>query len=185
MEDRKILELFFKRDETAIEECDKKYGVRCRGVARSVLPSPEDAEECVSDTYLAAWNSIPPQHPLSLSAYLCRLTRNIGIDRLKALTAQKRGGNELTAVLDELAECVASPGSVEGELEARELGREINRFLHSLSQQDRSVFVCRYWLLLPSASVAARLGMKDAAVRMSLMRTRKKLQKFLSEEGLI
>ncbi len=185
MEDRNILDLYWRRDSSAIEETDRKYGGKCRGIAYGILSSREDAEECVNDTYLTAWNTIPPQRPAFLSAYLCRITRNLSIDRVRGQAAQKRGGGEHHLVLDELAECVASSQTVERELEARELGAELNKFLYTLSQSDRIIFAYRYWMELPTGDIARRLRVSEGKVRMSLFRSRKKLHKYLTEEGLL
>ena len=185
MEDRKIIDLFWRRDQAAIDETDKKYGSNCHSIAFGILASREDAEECVDDTYMAAWNSIPPHRPEYLSAYLYRIVRNMGFDRIKERNTQKRGSGELALVLDELEDCVASNSSVEHDFEIKELAREINRFLSSLPKDDRVIFSYRYWLTLPTAEIAKRLCFKEGKVRMSLSRSRKKLRDYLIKEGLI
>ena len=136
MEDRIIINLFWQRDQSAIEETDNKYGETCRYIARSILTSREDAEECVDDTYMAVWDSIPPQRPVHLSAFLYRIVRNLSFNRLKERYTQKRGGGELDLALDELEDCVASDYSVERAFETKELVKEINDFLFSLSKDD-------------------------------------------------
>lgn len=185
MEDRKIIDLFWQRKQTAIEETDRKYGNICRAIANGILSNREDAEECVDDTYMAAWDSIPPQRPVHLSAFLYRIVRNLSFNRLKERYAQKRGGGELDAVFDELEDCVASDFSVERAFETKELVKEINDFLLSLSKDDRIIFSYRYWLMLPTAEIAERLGFKESKVRTSLSRSRKKLRNHLIKEGLI
>ncbi len=185
MEDRIIINLFWQRDQNAIEETDNKYGETCRYIARSILTSREDAEECVDDTYMAVWDSIPPQRPVHLSAFLYRIVRNLSFNRLKERYTQKRGGGELDLALDELEDCVASDYSVEREFETKELVKEINDFLFSLSKDDRIIFSYRYWLMLPTAEIAERLGFKESKVRTSLSRSRKKLRNHLIKEGLI
>lgn len=185
MEDSKIIDLFWQRDQSAIDETDKKYGGYCHSIAVSILGNREDAEECVDDTYMAMWNSIPPHRPEFLSAYLYRIVRNFGFDRIKERNALKRGGRDFDLVLDELEDCLASNFSVERAFEAKELAKEINSFLFSLSKDDRIIFSYRYWLTLPTAEIAKRLCFKEGKVRMSLSRSRKKLHKYLIEEGLI
>ena len=185
MEDREIIELYWQRDQAAIDETDKKYGGNCHRIAFSILASREDAEECVDDTYMATWNSIPPHCPKYLPAYLYRIVRNLGFNRVKERNTQKRGGGELALVLDELEDCVASDSSVERAFELQELAREINRFLSSLPKDDRLIFSYRYWLTMPTAEIARRLRFKEGKVRMSLSRSRKKLRGHLIKEGLV
>ena len=185
MEDTRIIELYWLRDETAIGETDRKYGTRCRGIASDVLQSREDAEECVNDTYLAVWNAIPPQRPANFCAYICRVTRNLSLDRVRRALARKRGGGEAALVLDEIAPFVASRVSVERDYEAKELVAAVNAFLRTLSADDRVIFTARYWLMLPVAEIARRLGAKESRVTTSLHRSRKKLKRYLQEEELI
>ena len=185
MDDSEIIELYWSRDQTAIEETDRKYGHTCHRIANDILSSPEDSEECFDDTYMATWNSIPPQRPLHLSAYLYRIVRNFSLIRLRELHAQKRGGGKLDLILDELEECVEAPSSVEKEYEAKELAEEIEKFLQTLSNDDQRIFVHRYWLTLPSKEIASRLGFKESKVNTSLHRSRNKLHEHLLKEGLI
>lgn len=185
MEDRKIVDLFWQRDQQAIAETDRKYGRRCFGVSYSVLSDAQTAEEVVNDSYLALWNSVPPQRPLHFSAYLLRIVRSISFNRVKERYARKRGAGESALLYDELDECLASDFSVEREYEAKELKEHINRFLFTLSRDDRIIFAYRYWLLLPVAEIAGRLGFSEAKVKTSLHRSRKRLHDYLSKEGLI
>jgi len=185
MEDIKIIELFNLRDEQAISETDIKYGMNCRRIARDILSDREDAEECVDDTYLALWNAIPPQCPMNYPAFIYRILRNLGINRLHKHMAQKRGGGELPLVLHELEGVLSSDDTPERSYEAKELIREINRFLAKLSKDDRAIFLGRYWLFLPTAEIGKRLCFSDAKVRTSLHRSRKRLHIHLSEEGFI
>jgi len=185
MEDRKIIQLYRQRNQAAIEETDRKYGAGCRRMSMDILRCREDAEECVNDGYLALWKSIPPQYPQSLGAYLYRTVRNFCFDRLREAAALKRGRGELQIMLDELEGCLTSGESVEKQYEAKELSEEINRFLSSLSKDDRVIFNCRYWLGLPTAEIAARMKAKDSKVRTSLHRSRKKLREHLEKEGLL
>ena len=185
MEDIKIIELFNLRDEQAISQTDIKYGRSCRRIARDILSDREDAEECVDDTYLTLWNSIPPQCPINYSAFIYRILRNLGINRLHKHMAQKRGGGELPLVLHELEGVLSSDDTPERSYEAKELIREIERFLAALSKDDRAIFLGRYWLFLPTAQISKRLGFSDTKVRTSLHRSRKRLHIHLSEEGFI
>lgn len=185
MEDIKIIDLFWQRDTAAIDETDKKYGQNCYRISRNILKNREDAEECVDDSYLSVWNSIPPNRPDSLAAYLYRIVRNCSFNRLKERLAQKRGGGETRLILDELEGCIASDFSVEKDFEAKELAEHINSFLYSLSKDDRVIFTCRYWLMLQTNEIAKRLGFSESKVRTSLHRSRKKLHKHLVKEELI
>ena len=185
MEDIKILELFYRRDEHAISETDSKYGRRCHRISFDIVGDKRDAEECVDDTYLALWNSIPPNCPNCYPAYIYRILRRHSLNRLSSRMAQKRGGGEFELALDELSEMLASKHSPEQELEARELAERINYFLSTLSREQRLIFLGRYWLMLPTEKIACRLGFSDSRVRTSLHRSRKMLHRYLSEEGLI
>ena len=144
MEDSKIINLFFERSEQAIRELDCKYGGVVRKTAANILDDRQDVEECVNDTYLKVWNSIPPKAPDPLAPYVCRISRNLAINRYHANHAGKRGTN-YGLVLDEMEECIPSGVSVETELEAKELSAAINRFLSTLPPEDRFLFVRRYW----------------------------------------
>lgn len=145
MEDAQIVALYFRRDEAAITETDRKYGPFCRRMAENILTLREDAEECVNDAYLRAWNAMPPRRPGLLSTFLGKLTRNVAINRYWRNTAQKRGGGVAALVLGEIEELVSGSDSVEGEMDRKELVRAINDFLGRLPEEKRSIFVCRYW----------------------------------------
>ncbi|MBR5093700.1 MAG: sigma-70 family RNA polymerase sigma factor [Oscillospiraceae bacterium] len=183
MEDAAILALYWRRDEQAIRETEARYGAYCRSVARRILPDPQDAEEVLSDTWLRAWESIPPKRPERLATYLGKLTRDLAISRLRQLSAQKRGGGQLPLVLEELSECLAAPGSPEQELEARELRQALDRFVSGLAARERDVFVCRYWFLAPLEELSRRTGYSQSKLKSMLARTRKKLDRYLREEG--
>lgn len=185
MEDRDIIDLYWAREESAVAETDKKYGKPCRNLAFRILSSGEDAEECVDDAYMAAWNSIPPKRPENLPAYLISITRNNCLMRLRGQGALKRGGREYTAALDELGELFPSGESVEGSYEAKELAGEIDRFIATLSRDDRLIFVSSYWLAAPVATIAAKLGCSRGRVKSSLFRSRKKLYEKLKTEGFV
>ena len=184
LEDSKIIDLYWARKEQALAETDAKYGNYCRTIARNILRNFEDTEECVSDTWLHAWNSMPPQRPGILSAFLGRITRNLSFDRCKYRQADKRGGGALPLALDELGECIPASGRVEHELEQKELAAAIDRFLRTLPEKDCNLFLRRYWYVDSISVIADRYGMKENTVKSILFRTREKLRKFLGEEGI-
>lgn len=180
MEDRQIVELFFTRSEDAIAAAQKKYDHYCLHIARNILPTDEDAEECVSDTYLKAWNAIPPHEPENLATFLGKITRNLAFDRYAALTAEKRGGGELPLVLEELRLCLPQSG-MEDDLA---LTDALNRFLGSLKPEKRRIFMLRYWHVLSVEEVAKKLRISQSKVKMTLLRVRKQLREFLEKEEL-
>lgn len=184
MDDASIIELYWQRAERAIAETDAVYSRFCYRIAHNILFDPQDAEESVNDTWLAAWNAMPPHRPSCLKMFLAKLTRRISVSRLRHSTAAKRGGGEVELALDELAECVSAPGGVEQELEARELEKAISRFVRSLPETERTLFIGRYWLVYPVNELARRLDMKPGTARSALSRTRKSLREFLSKEEL-
>ena len=184
LEDSKIIDLYWARKEQALAETDAKYGNYCRTIARNILRNFEDTEECVSDTWLHAWNSMPPQRPGILSAFLGRITRNLSFDRCKYQQAAKRGGGALPLALDELGECIPSAQRVEYALEQKELAAAIDRFLRTLPEKDCNLFLRRYWYIDSISVIADRYGMKENTVKSILFRTREKLRKFLGEEGI-
>ena len=182
MEDREIIELYWRRDEEAIAQSERKYGTYCRSIARQILRAAEDVEECLSDTWLAAWRSMPPRRPAVLRTFLGRLSRNASINRHLMHTAQKRGGGEVELALEELKEC-AGGASAEEELEAAELGRAIDRFLRTLPELECTIFLRRYWYLDGVEEIAARCALRPGAVKTRLSRTRAKLRTYLRKEG--
>ena len=179
MEDANILNLFWARDEQALAETRTKYSRLIFTVAHHILRNREDAEECENDTYLAAWNAIPPERPHSLSAYLSGLARNISISRYRAAHADKRGGGEVVLSLHELNECLPAPT----ETDSATLATALNRFLASLGEQERAIFVLRYWRCDSIGQISRRYGFGQSKVKMMLSRTRDKLRKFLEQEG--
>ena len=185
MEDKEIIGLFFRRDSSAINESQRKYGAALNRTAGNILSDPQDSEECVNDTYLAAWNNIPPTEPRSFGAYLISLVRNISISRLRERCAQKRGGGEYAVAFDELEEVVSAGKNPEEEMESRELGMAINRFLTSLKDDDRIIFVSRYWLVESVKEISQRLAMSESRVKSSLFRSRNGLRKQLRKEGYL
>lgn len=183
MEDYRIIELYWSRNENAIKETNQKYGNYCFTIADNILHNREDSEECINDTWLHAWNVMPPQKPARLRIFLVKITRNLSFNRFNARTAQKRGGGEINLVLDELAECIASESDVEDEYAAKELGECIQKFVRSLSERDGNVFVRRYFFTEPVAEIAHRYSLTDNNVMVILSRTRKKLKVHLIKEG--
>ncbi len=183
MDDAKIVQMYFDRDEQAIPATADKYGNYCTSIANNILGNHEDAEECVNDTYLNTWNSIPPHRPKMLSTFLGKIVRNLAFNRYKRNTADKRGGGEITAVLDELANCVSGNDDVEQAYEYKELTAGINDFLATLPAEKRNIFVCRYWYTDSIADIAARFDMTYSAVSMMLNRLRTKLHNYLIERG--
>ncbi len=181
MEDKEIVALFWARAESAIAETARKYGAYCRAIAANILPSPEDVEECLSDTWLGAWNAMPPQRPAVLSPLLGRIARNAALTIWRRDHAQKRDGGNL-AVLDELGECVGG-GSLEEELERRRLGEAVRAFLDTLSPQQRRVFLRRYWYCDSLEDIARRYGFSLSKVKSMLLRMRRKLRDYLTKEG--
>lgn len=183
MDDGKIVQLYWDRDEQAIPATADKYGNYCASIARNILGSQEDAEECVNDAYLCAWNSMPPHWPKMLSVFLGKLTRNVSLNRYKYDTAEKRGGGEVPVVLDEVAELVSGTDSVEQEVDRGELVSAIDTFLKRLPADRRSMFVCRYWYFDSVSSIASRFGMTENHVSVTLNRLRFKLRHDLLERG--
>ena len=189
MEDNQIVDLYWERDERAISESDAKYGAFCARIAMNILDNAQDAEECVNDTYLRAWNAIPPNRPTKLGAFLGKITRNLSLDRYKAKKTAKRGNSLFLVSLDELSECVpdGSTGFGNGfddETEARLIGECINRFLHKLSGEARDVFICRYFYSDSIGEIARRFGLSESKVKSMLHRARGKLKKSLESEGI-
>ncbi len=184
MEDSQIIALFFERSEQAIEALEHKYGAPARRLAANILGDGRDAEECMNDAYFALWNTIPPNLPVSLCGYLCRVVRNAAAKRYRANSAQKRNAH-FDAALEELAACIPGPEDVESALEAKELAAAINGFLDTLDYTDRFLFLRRYWYgdSLETAAAMARLRPHRASVRLS--RVRAKLKQYLKKEGMI
>lgn len=183
MEDEKIIDLYWAREEQALSETELKYGSYCRSIARNILRSPEDTDECVSDTWMSAWNAMPPKRPNLLSAFLGRITRNLAFDRWKAAHAEKRGGGTFPLALDELDECIAANGNVETALDMKSLTQAIDTFLRTLSERDCNIFLRRYWFADGVHDISARFDLNENNVKSILHRTREKLRKHLEQEG--
>lgn len=184
MEDHLIIQKFYDRQEQAVRDLSDKYGTLCQTIANRILGNKQDAEECVNDALLAAWNTIPPERPDPLSTYICRLTRNISLNKYHANTAQKRN-HYYDLLLDELEESLAGNESVEDEILARELKHAINEFLAGLKQSDRIIFIKRYWFCDTITGIADSLGKSKNYVNVHLHRIRKKLETYLETRGLI
>ena len=183
MEDGKIIELFFARSDLAIVRLSEKYGSTCKRIAVNILGDEFDAEECVNDAYLGAWNTIPPEKPNPLLTYICRIVRNLSIKRYHRNTAQKRN-SYYDASLDELESCIPSPESADGEINAKELASVIDAFLGGLDKENRVMFVRRYWFSNSISDIAALFKMSKHAVTVRLLRTRERLRQYLEERGV-
>lgn len=183
MGDDQIIDLFFARDQSAVAAALEVYGKYCHTVAYNILHSTEDAEECVSDAMLRAWQSIPPQKPNRLRLFLAKITRNLAFDRYRFDRAEKRGGGEIEAVLDELAECIPSGEDIEADIDRRELSAAISDFLRTQPPRERQVFLRRYFYASPVKDIASEFGLTANYTSVMLRRTRDKLIKYLYEEG--
>lgn len=183
MKDDQIIELYWQRDENAIRETQTQYGNYCHAIAEHILHDDKDSEECVNDTWLQAWNNIPPQRPTYLQLYLAKITRNLAFARYRMSHAKKRGGGEVNVVLEELAECLAGTSDVETEYLGQELADSINRFVRSLPELKGNLFVRRYFYTEPVSAIAKRYGLTENHTMVILSRVRKKLKIFLEKEG--
>ncbi len=183
MPDKRIIELFFARDESAIGEVEKKYGSYCRVAVKRIIDSDLDADEILNDTYLRAWDRIPPERPAHLRLFLYKIARNLAINRLKERSSQRRGGAEAMLCLEELGECLPSPERIEDEYEARELVKKINIFLRTVPERDANIFINRYFHVEDTEIIAKRYGLTVENVRKIIMRTRNKLKDHLIKEG--
>ena len=183
MEDREIVELYWRRSDRAVQESEKKYGPWCRTIAKNIVADLRDAEECVSDAWLAAWNAMPDKRPEKLGGFLGKLTRNIALDRWRAGQRRKRGGGETPLALEELSECIPDGGNVEETVELRELSRTVAAFVRALPETERQVFASRYYALASMEEIAARSGFSQAKVKSMLHRTRLRLRAELEKEG--
>ena len=183
MTDEKIIELYFERSEKALEETERAYDRYLYSISLGILSDVSDAEEIVNDTYLKAWNSIPPEKPRSLKSFLAMITRSLSLNRLEYRHAQKRSGNQYSLALDELSECIANSESEDDSSSLGELSELINRFLHSLPTEPRRIFIRRYWYLERVCDSAQSYHISESKVKSILHRTRKKLKTELVKEG--
>lgn len=182
LSDEAIVELFWKRNESAIDHTDKKYRIYCHTIADRILRSTTDAEECVNDTWLRAWNCIPPQKPSNLRLFLARITRNLSLDRYRRLHAEKRGSGEIPVLLEELGDCVSSGDTVFEEVAKRALAEALQKFLSALPIRDRTIFLKRYFYAMSVSDIARQMGMTENNVSKVLSRAREKLKLCLEKE---
>ena len=185
MEDSQIIDLYWERSETAIGETSKKYSRYCLTISFNILHNNEDAEECVNDTYLNAWNAMPPKRPNCLATFLGKITRNLSLNKFKRYTAEKRGLGQTVIALSELEDVVPSTSSVEQEIAEKELVETLNTFLENLPKQKRILFVQRYWYLMPIKTMAEHLGVSESKIKSTLFRTRNELKSHLERGGII
>ncbi|MBQ7776677.1 MAG: sigma-70 family RNA polymerase sigma factor [Lachnospiraceae bacterium] len=184
MEDSQIIELYWQRSETAITETSKKYGKLCRHIAMNIVGNFSDAEECENDTYVAAWNAIPPTRPNIFSAFLSKIARNIALNRYEYNKAQKRN-NEFDLILSELEECIAGRSTVEDAYEEGVIASMLDEFLEGLSKEKRVIFIRRYWYSDSVKDIAKRMQISESKVKTVLFRTRRQLQEYLAERGVM
>ena len=184
MNDREIVDLYWQRSEQANAETDNKYGKYCRIVAYNILENTQDSEECVNDTWLAAWNSMPVNRPERLNAYLAKITRNFALAKVVKRSAKKRGGGELELALEELDDCVPSDYCLEKEVEDRALAESINTFVDLLPEEEQLIFISRYWFFASEREIAEKQGCSRSRISAMLKRSRDKLKTYLLQEGL-
>lgn len=184
MNDEQIVDLFLTRSEKAIYEAKEKYEKYCYNIAYNVLHNSEDSEECVNDTYLQAWNTIPPQKPNFLASFLGRITRNLAINKYKYNTAEKRGIGRIDIILDELEECLPAKDNIEQEVEDKIAIETLNNFLSMQKARTRKIFIRRYWYMDSIKEIANGFNMSESNVKMTLSRTRSDLKMFMEKEGV-
>lgn len=182
VEDLDIIQLYWQRDERAVAETEQKYGAYCRSISYGILRNHQDAEECVNDTLVKAWNAIPPQRPFALGAFLGTIARNLSLNRYRMARTQRRGGGTVPLILEELRDCTAD--GPEQLLEAAELGRVLDRFLRRLPQKECCIFMRRYWYMDSLEDIARRYHLPMGSVKSSLFRCRRKLKEYLEQEGI-
>lgn len=183
MEDSKIVNLYWERDENAVSETDIKYGRYLRKISFNILLADEDVSECVNDTYMRAWNTMPQQRPSRLGVYLGKIIRGISIDKLRHKNAEKRGGSQFSVSLCELEECVDGAPSAEDKLDEKLLGKAISSYLYSLPPEARTVFICRYFFCDSIEDIAKCRGCTQSKIKSLLFRTRNGLKVYLESEG--
>lgn len=185
MTDTEIIDMYWIRDQSAIQQTAYQYSNYCYSIANRILNNHEDSEECVSDTWLRAWNAIPPQRPNQLSLFLGKITRNLAFDKYKMNSAKKRGGFETSLILDELEECVPTPNTVEQIIDDALLNKTINTFLRSLPERECDIFLLRYWYNKSLVEIGKQLSVRENNIKASLFRSRKRLKAYLEKEGII
>ncbi|MBQ8613263.1 MAG: sigma-70 family RNA polymerase sigma factor [Ruminiclostridium sp.] len=182
MEDSTIIELYWKRNEKAIEETDKKYGAYCFAIANNILANKEDSDECVNDTWLRTWNVIPPKRPDKFRLFLGKITRNLSFDKYKKSNAAKRRG-EMSVILGELSECVSGGNTTDDTVDMKLLGEAISRYLMTASERDRGIFIRRYFYAESMNVISAAYGITANNASAALSRTRQRLRQYLEKEG--
>ena len=185
MTDEQIIGLYFARSEEAIAVTGQHYGGYCKEIAMRILQDVWDSEECVNDTYLKAWNQMPPTYPRSLKCFLGRITRNLALNRLDKREAQKRGGGQAVLSLEELGEVIADGNTVEKQVDEKDLLRLLNCFVGALPKEKRIIFVARYWHLYSIEEIAQRRGLSESKVKSTLFRVRNELKARLRKEGVV
>ena len=185
MDDRQIIKLYYERSEAAISETAVKYGNYCHAIAYNILYNEEDTEECVNDTYLKAWEAIPPRFPDKLSVFLGKITRNLALDKYRYYNGKKRGNGQTPLVLEELAECIPASVSTEQTVSDKLFIELLNSFLEALPLEKRNIFMQRYWYLRPVSEIAEEFSISESKVKMILFRTRNKLKLILEKEGIM
>lgn len=184
MEDKQIIELFYERSDDAVLKTAQMYGKYLSYIAYNILYNKEDSEECVNDTYLRAWNSIPPQRPDNLQTFLGKITRNLALDKYKYYKRNKRGGGQMMLAINELDECIPSKNNVEQAISDKELTQTLNSFIAGLPAKKRQIFVRRYWYLSPIYEIAKDYDISESNVKIILHRIRNELKLFLKKEGV-
>ena len=184
MDDHLIIELFTNRSEQAIFETSNKYSRLCQKLSFGIVGNVSDAEECVNDTLLTVWNSIPPDRPESLSAYLCKIARNLTMKKYRSNTAKKRNSFYNTSI-EEISDCIASNITVENQMDVQMLTESINKFLSTQKPLDRKIFVKRYWLCMDVSEIAQSINKSENYVSVHLHRTKERLKKHLSKEEFL
>ena len=184
MDDKQIVDLYWERSEIAISETAKKYGKYCNYIAFNILHDFEDSEECVNDTYMRAWNSMPDHRPSGLKTFLGKITRNLALNKYKSLTAEKRNFGKMPMVIEELHECLPAVDNTANIADEMMLVDIFNRFLAALPLEQRKIFMRRYWYLSSIKEIAIDYGMTESKIKMSLLRSRKELKEILEKEGI-
>jgi len=185
LEDEKIIDLFWKRDELAISNVAKKYGNYLRSISYNILYNSQDSDECINDTYLKTWNAIPPKRPQKLKIWLGKITRNLSLDKYRKNRAQKRGGGEIDFIFSELEQCIPDKNKVENEIEDKEMADSISLFLNNCSLENRVIFMRRYYFGDSIANISKKYNISESKVKSSLFRTRNKLKIYLEKEGVL
>ncbi len=184
MNDREIIDLYWARAEQAITETARRYGRYCHAIAYNILHSREDSEECVNDTWLRAWEAMPPHRPERLDTFLGKITRNLALNRWEKAAAAKRGSRQVAVAIEELHDCLPAADNIEHALDSMALTEALNRFLAAMPAETRRIFIQRYWYMRSIKSIAAELGAGESKVKMALLRARAELKQYLEKEGI-